>query len=90
MSACGMTTVLRDVRFWGFPVTALKTQAYLATLPPALRSALHRSRKGPWMRVGRIYLAARPDQRIGEPGERLSVDSDRFQRTNLTRYNALS
>ena len=42
------------------------------------------------MRVGRIYLAARPDQRIGEPGERLSVDSDRFQRTNLTRYNALS
>ena len=42
------------------------------------------------------YPPARPETRMGEPGERLSVDSgpapepDRFQGTNLTRYNALS
>jgi hypothetical protein len=45
--------------------------------------------------LGRIYLAG-SDRRMGEARECHSIDSrqapepDRFQRTNLTRYNALS
>ena len=86
-----------NVRFWGFPVTPLKTQEFSADLPPDLRLALQRGRKGPWMRnrAGALPLPG-TETRMGEARERHSVDSrqtperDRFQGTNLTRYNALS
>ena len=90
-------SALGNVRFWGFPVTPLKTQEFSADLPPDLRLALQRGRKGPWMRnrAGALPLPG-TETRMGEARERLSIDSrpapepDRFQRTNLTRYNALS
>jgi len=86
-----------NVRFWGFPVTPLKMRAFLDTLRPDLRSTLQCGRKGPWMRnrAGALPLPG-TETRMGEARERHSVDSrqtpepDRFQGTNLTRYNALS
>jgi hypothetical protein len=44
-----------DIRFRGFPVTPLETQAFFSVLPPDLRPARQRGRTGPWMRV---FLAA--------------------------------
>ena len=67
-----------NFRFWGFPVTPLKTQAFLAYQPLDLRSALQCGRKGPWMRRfrGPGHLPT-GSIRIGAWAEGHGVDSGR-------------
>ena len=66
-----MVIALGDVRFWGFPVTPLKTQAFFAIWPPDLRLTLQRGRKA----RGCFETGPGIERRMGEPGERHSVDS---------------
>ena len=60
-----------NVRFWGFPVTPLKTPVFSADALPDLRLNLRRGRKA----RGCFETGPGIEKRMGEPGERHSVDS---------------